>query len=456
MKFVWPVEGMMRAEGGKRSFCEVGFEGQWGYDLFAEDGGKVFAAFDGTVHTFTDPQYGCVIELVSTDGEYFAYYSYLQRDGMAIDGEKVAAGDLIAKAGGGQEDAVCRGASPGPRLNFGVLDSVLGWSVDPFTCVTNTCKFYYTDSTGSQCYPDLFNTDDCLATPDADGRYDLPSYACVNADGKADDRFYSHVSIDKYGNLDTGSYTVDGVKVCKSEVYDQDLKPMIAEGTRDFDSLNCFLRFLRIRQDGSVECGHLAGATMVWGGAMPAGGLPTGDCKQVVSLGISEQTRARNSGYTMLQIIPNPKNASLLYNWVIVSGEYQIIGVNDGDYVDKMSKNRRYLNITDPGSYNAMKGDEGFNPSRDAYSIDYVLARGCDLQATTVSTAYCKSQTIALPEGKYDLAGKVYADRIRDGSYQDCRYDLIDGGKFWDWPGDYISKFWMGRFAANRGLRYYE
>ncbi|MFH1054608.1 MAG: M23 family metallopeptidase [Candidatus Altiarchaeota archaeon] len=417
-----------------------------GHDLNIPDSEQVSAVFSGTVETEVEPsdddpgtyQKGRYITLTSTDGRFKAIYSHLLNtiNTKAKDKIDVNAGDTIGRAGGGQQNDTFRGDSSGPRLYFELWDTTSNKIIDPYTCVPNTCRFWYINSgsmTREQCVPDFYNTASCEMGVDGDN-YELPSYACTDDDGYSDDKYYAQVNVKKDGTLDLSCEDVDDTMYydtkCKCEIYNEEIYPFFALNDAPKKELNCFLKFIRVYYDGTWECGAIDEDAVVY--PSPLSEIPA-DCTHIVSLGISDQTNATNQGYTLLQQITAAKSTEI-EDFVIVGSEYTILGVNDRRLIDDVIS-------------------KGKDPGLTFYYTDYILARSCDLAGQTMISTDCKDKPLSLNVQQNE--SKNYNKRVSDGGFEECQYDLFDAGKYYDTPGLYISTFWLSRLAAMKGSTYH-
>jgi hypothetical protein len=463
MKFVWPVAGDMYAVDPLSSLCQGNnMDGHYGYDYYAEDGNIVYAAFDGTLRRFNESPkagsytLGCALQLDSTDGKMTAYYGHLLLDSVLEDDTPVVAGNAIAKSGGGQENEFCRGSSTGPRLYFELVDNQKSQWVDPSTCAVNTCKFWYTlDGYGDQqCTPNLLNAGNCKITPvsksgqwDAnDIEYNFPSYSCFNngdwnkaARSYSKNRYYAEITINEYGRINLSCSGTDDYRRCESEIYGYDANkvptPLIARGISTAEDLNCFLRFLRVGFDGKTTCGRIR---LIGGDPVVEwGGIPC----DISGLGLDEKGKSRNVGYK--NVFDVTKVESDDYNKeVVVSNEYTIVAIDDHDLLDKSAS--RISNPLNNQDFTY------FNKNKDPYTVDYILARTCDLGGTVEISSQCKNTRIYSEE-----SGLTYNKLISGGTFSACKYSLVDAGRYYDKPGDYLSKFRFSRLAANRGEIYF-
>ncbi len=490
---VWPVAGSQLAGDALDSLC-TSPDAMWGHegtDLYSPDGAPVYAAFDGRVERYfendttdtalnwrynlkynDDPPYyfagldpfyhlGRYIRLVGEDldgngvEEFDAIYGHLMEEGLAIDQEKVTRGDVLGYSGGGQ-DHVNIGDSPGPRLYFELFDYNANDYVDPFTCVANTCDYWYTDQNDDQCIPNLDNTEDCWVTPDPSGNYNIPAYACTTLPdpttpwggvtiGGLDVRYIAKISIDKYGKLDLGCRGTGADENCSSEVYDHNLQPLIGGGGGAWKNImDCFLYFLRAYNDGKYRCGEIIpGGDFVW---YP---YAMDDCQgMITSIGMADKTESRNLGLKRIfQIDAGSIEENAKY--ITVGNEYHVIGVNDKNYVDQVAAGRKIHDANPPG------GIGNFMPQADSYYMDYIMIRTCDFTGLWNKKAQCKEKEIAGVVGKYQETTPDYNERIEDGGYESCIYWVEDAGKFYDEPGRFIATNWLGRLGANRGLMWY-
>jgi len=468
-RFIWPVNSYELVTDRYLSVCTAGYEeaGQWGYDLYAPDGDNVFASFDGVVDaTFEDPNFGCVLKLKSNPINgvtYIAYYGYLMKDGMKQHGDPpVLAGDVIAHAGGGQDDPICRGDSPGARLYY-ELDTEEGEEIDPFTCVADSCRFWYTSdgtSSGQPCVPQFTTEGTCIAVSKSSGEgYFWPTYACTGQPyggvtvGGVDNRYYAQVTVDAKGRLDMSCFTqADGKERCMSEVYDNTVQPLFANRNSPRDLLNCFMKFLRAHSDGSVDCGKLLPSGEInWGaGHMTTSGVTSGACMELTSMGIAYHYESKNEGYIALHQITKPENPLEELAWLVVGAEYTLIGADDSDVINKMTSNRRYLDTdsANPEQYT------GFNAAVTPYSTDYILVRTCDLAGMQANNLQCKTSRFVV-ESKYLASTLDYDSLVDMNNFKGCTYDLFDAGKFYDEPGRYIGTFWLSKLTNNKGKQYY-
>ncbi|MBD3387667.1 MAG: peptidoglycan DD-metalloendopeptidase family protein [Candidatus Altiarchaeales archaeon] len=423
----WPVDSTQAPEGALLSLCVSGEgevqDGHFGFDMYAADGDPVYAAFDGTVKWFNetdesgfDYYLGCAIELESLDGKYTAFYGHLQSRSAEHD-EVVKMGQVIGTAGGGQEDDYCRGSSPGPRLYFELRDDEYRM-IDPNTCVPNTCEYWYVDEdTGEDCVPKV-GYEECHPYPNTvQGDYRWPSYSCGYED--SEELYYAEVLVDDKGRLVLDCYEEDGEDICYSEVYDKNLDPLIAGGAPK-DLLNCFLRFIRVKNNGEYTCGKIDGDSIDWG-ADP-------NCEDLVSAGVATRVRTKHVNYRRLPLLTDPKE-STFGDYVLVGGEYQVLGVDDSDYINKL----RVFN-------------------EEEYHTDYILSRICDSMGETRARGRCKTFNL----GPYQKIEETYSELIGIGGFGNCTYAMRDEGKFYDEPGTYISAFEVSRFGANKGLEYYQ
>ena len=462
---VWPTIDEQLAEDAMHSICsspDYVKPGHWGIDLYAPDGSAVFAAFDGFVQLGFEgsgPAGGYAIGRYLTiigndlDGDgfsnYLATYGHLMEEGLARDGEYVRAGDIIGYAGGGQ-DHPNRGDSPGPRLYFEIIDYKALSFVDPFTCIANTCNYWYTDEHDEQCIPNFENIHNCRITPFF-GKYEAPSYACTTLPtpttpwggvtvGGLDTRYIARISIDRYGDLDLSCRGTGVDRECESEIYDHLMQPMIGPGA-PFDRLNCFLNFIRAYSDGTYKCGRIEGDTVVYPYNME-------ECSRMItSIGIADYMESKNFGVERLHHITGGTSDNIS-KYIVVGHEYRIIGVNDRNYVDQVAEGRNiFLHPSEPGG--------SFMPQEDLFYVDYILIRDCDFSGPWVEKSSCKTGMIGGVVGKFDKETEDYDRRINDGAYQKCAYWLHDAGKYYDEPGYFLSTYWMGRLAVNRGLMWY-
>jgi hypothetical protein len=460
LKLHWPLIDDRLAEGRRGSICdsEAFYVEQFGLDLYAAHGDNVMASFEGTIEMIDDcGVYGRGVKLTSTDGNHIAFYGYLQDKGRG-DGETVAAGDVIGAAMGMGYDPDCPSLSPGSSVYFEMFSNLpgVGWQpVDPRTCVPNSCNFWYTvdgSPGGAECVPNFEGSTSCLAVAKSwQGGFDWPSYACGPPliFGGSNTHYFAEITIDEYGKLDV---SCDDNR-CMSEVYDKDMRPMI-KNSGDRSYLNCFIRFLRVYNDGEVWCGIIqpngaATPHMVMG---PDGIIiPDSPCNQypVVSLGIAGPIEAKTQGYTELKFLKSAANPEKEFGSVVISSEYEVLGVDDRDYINKIVKHA-YLH--------ADEDKRGFNPALhdgpNKYYTDFILTRKCDIGGIRLPSKLCKNHKLPVSEA-YDKDTPDYNGHITLSGYESCTYDVHDAGKFYDEPGYYISTNWMSPFASLKGMRFY-
>ncbi len=469
--FVWPVQNIQLADDALHSDCDQGWAwpGHAGYDLFAADGSPVYAAFAGRVYRYDEPgtsgswewyNLGCGLRLVN--GTRTVYYGHLLEGGRAKHRATVNAGDIIGRAGGGQEDEYCRGDSPGPRLYFEM--QVRGRYVDPFSCLTNTCRYRYADRRGF-CFPDLVNSGSCSVVGALKG-VNHPMYSCGTAYSQfpRDTRlnlYYAEATVKETGELDLGCYgSFPNHKRCWSEAYTASksagiwvMNPRFSSVASDGplkQNLNCFLRFLRVHGDGRVDCGGVEGDAVAYnkGTFNPKTGARTGACLYVSGLGIADEEKARNQEYLLLQRITATKDFDIHNKFIVLGSEWEILGVDDERYVtvsmdqDPAAASEQAADGSDP---------RAFNPAYTEYWVDYILARTCDLAGAVESVSECKNTRIPSPEGQ----GMDYDEWVERGGYRRCEYNFVDAGKVYDQPGLFFTVFSQSRFGANRGELYY-
>jgi hypothetical protein len=434
--FMWPVDTMSTTLDVLNSSCytEEPVPGRQGIDLIMIDGDIIKAIWSGTAFRYNegplgmDYNCGCGIRFVTNpvppDGiVYTAFYCHMLAEGRAPGGTELDIGDTIGYAGGGQEDPRCRGDSPGPRLYFElrtngdstpVLDRTMGVAVDVFSCFPNTCNYWYDDA-GRQCDPK--NSPACTIRCNRD-RPDCrwPSYAAgppcyiVTAEGRSVS-WYAKVNISNYGQIDA----------LRSNVYDYNAEP-----TDNRRLLNDFVRIIRIYNTGIVECGRVTGGGVLW----------NQPCNNIISLYTAPEELTRSLALNGLQRLEYG-DETVHNKYIVVSSEYQIIGIDDSNYTDSM-----YIDL-------AVVGEE-FRPKLDVYYRDYYLARKCDIAGRTTITRKCKDTPIITNRSM------TYDEYILTENFTYCEWNLIDAGKFYDLPGVYTKGFEFSRLAATKGSRYYK
>ncbi|MFH0861498.1 MAG: M23 family metallopeptidase [Candidatus Altiarchaeota archaeon] len=467
-KFVWPVAGVDLAEDRIESTCDVNqwdsptipcLEGHLGLDLFAEDDEIIYAAFSGTIHRFNesgiDPEYyylGCALSLRSYNGERIAYYGHLLEKDMAPEGIYVTAGVPIGRAGGNQENPVCRGDSQGgPRLYFEMeeIDPSTGTMkyVDPLTCIPDDSNFWYTDSWGDDCRPNLHNTEDCMVTvferDDGEPTYQAPSYSCPSNDTTSQ-WMYADVTINQEGNINLSCSGKDLNKTCMSEMYMYNMPrgetwPYIAlqpDGDEDKSPLNCFMKFLRVWSNGNTTCGSIVGTGS---GAHIEYDRPCDD--DIVGIGTAKPDQSRNIAIMNIQPITGGESESLFMGNVVATNEYTIIGLDDRNYTESMKNQEDTRSIM-------------INPIVTPFYIDYVMIRSIDYAGTIKVSENCKRGTLGMKDSLW-TSDAGYARMVRSAGFVPCEYFVIDGGKFYDDPDDYIALSRFSRLSANRGEIFY-
>lgn len=482
-KFVWPVGGLDYAAERLDSTCDTGkdnkpldpcFYGHLGLDLLAKDGDDVFAAFDGNVTRFnesgTDPDWyylGCGLKLMSTDGEKVAYYGHLLEKDMAPDGLSVRAGDKIGRAGGDQENDFCRGSSEGgPRLYFELrerdpLTGAFTRYVDPKTCTADSSSYWYVDASSDDCVPNLDNTGDCkiqvFNKSETEGytdyTYQAPSYSC-GWNETTKEWVYAGITVNEEGDLNLSCTGTGANKTCYSEVYrlfnlsGEDPEPVIAnqsDGDEDMSSLNCFLRFLRVWNDGTLECGKIVGqgsSTHIQYEGTDLNSYV--DCyDDIVDIGTAQPDESRDVGYLSLQQVQSGESQNLFFSDIVISSEYTVIGVDD----------RNFTKMLEPSQIDSYS-DIYENPVIEPYYIDYILVRSVDIGGMDEISQYCKTGSLGAVKDSPWVSQDDYHTMVRTAGFIPCKYSVIDGGKFFDDPALYISKFRVSRLAANRGVLY--
>ena len=450
LNLLWPVANNELASDALDSVCSTNtVPGHWGSALLAADGEQVYAAFDGTIQVLFEPpstieyHLGRYVRLISDDGKYDAIYGHLMDEGLQKDGTYMRRGQVIGYAGGGQ-DHINRGASPGPRLYFELYNLQTHRFVDPFTCTPNTCKYWYLNNAGDQCVPNLRNTANCRMS-DWNGDYNLPSYSCVSRDGTVDNKYFAKITIDDKGSIDLtcsgGGWFSGTDEICKSDVFDNNMIPMIGGGNGGSKSLlNCFLKFIRVYGDGSYRCGQIVGNNVVY----PFSQTQCDDI--IVSIGVDDVFSANNVGLQQLMVIEGGEAKDAM-KYVLIGYEYEVIGVNDRVYINEAAKGRDIFAVN--------KTEGTFHTPTDPYHIDFTLVRRCDLAGKKVSADHCKVSRLESVFGDYKQVTAGYNIKVREGGYKPCEYIVYDTGKFYDSPGFYLSKFWITRLASNKGFIYY-
>lgn len=470
----WPVDTSQLADAPLASTCEgAHMPGHFGLDLYAPDGEAVLAAFDGRVSRFVEfgtPAWydlGCALILESgtvfewwevvdeeagieiteprrefiPDNKYIAYYGHMLADAAAEDGEILKAGELMGFAGGGQEDPECRGDSRGPRLYFEMryLQGQTGYDyVDPYSCTADSCRFWYTQNgCGTRhCTPGADNPN-CKITRDPDtGEYRWPGYSCgTNQVGVM---YYSEVEIDRYGRVDLSCTGRPPNRICASEIYgldaDEAAQPLLE--TRllpgDMENLNCFLKFIRVYSTGEYTCGKIDCSS----GPCFVDWTADEECSDISMLTNMTQTESNNPDFLRLQQIVAGEQENY-GRYIVVSGEYVIIGIDDSNFVDQNAQRAQ--------------NQESFHPEGDLYHNDYVLVRRCDLQGRVQVKETCKNRKLTRIDSP-----RNYITRVNDAGFKECKYSLLERGKFYDNPGLLLATFDLSRMAANRGMLYYQ
>ncbi|MCX6695117.1 MAG: M23 family metallopeptidase, partial [Candidatus Altiarchaeota archaeon] len=425
--FRWPAVGTEVVDNSITSTCEGNNPG---LDIRAADGESVFAVGNGTVTSFINNDLngydcGCGMQLVTDDGKWRATYCHLVGDSrwmMSLSGRRVFRGNVLAYAGGGQSNATCRGASTSPRLHFRLEYNYNGqWRyVDSNTCFMDTCQYWYTQNAdaSNQCIPhEGDNT--CSVTPNYDItnelKYRWPTYASDPSVGAGG------IGIYWYAKVTVGSNGI--LYLNMSDVYDISTRDIQKATTSNKARINDFVKLVRVYSNGDVECGRIqAGGSVTWGSGASY-------CDDIIGIGLSDFKRGDSLGSNGIVFLEYRKNPDAYGKYLVVSEEYEVIGVNDKDIID------RYM-------------DPSFNQELTVYYLEYILARKCDLYGPSIVTRQCKDGRIAYYDNTHD-----YEWNVEELNYTDCEWNIIDSGKYYDYPGVYLSTINFSRMSVYAGYR---
>jgi len=228
---------------------------------------------------------------------------------------------------------------------------------------------------------------------------------------------------------------------------------------------NAFVRIVKACNNGTVECGEIKSNGEIDFSAdyceeskfnveSRSTGINYTYIPECAKGGEEDEPRK----YTVLMKVDrayeDKKVAPQYLNLTVAPGVYKIIGINDSDLVrvrkeiaDAYEACRTSAQgCIDPATGAAKKTDEGAYD----YCIVYTLVRSCDMPFNINITNKCKNVKV---EGKNLTA--TYKDQVDQIIFFECNWDLIDGGKFHDFPGIYIAVANKSRHGANIGLLYY-
>ncbi|MBM3309167.1 MAG: hypothetical protein FJY77_02845, partial [Candidatus Altiarchaeales archaeon] len=134
-------------------------------------------------------------------------------------------------------------------------------------------------------------------------------------------------------------------------------------------------------------------------------------------------------------------------NLTVVPGVYRVIAVNDSDLISL--KRRIALEYE-----NARRSNTPIStPNTEAYydyCTTYILARGCDMPFGINVTNMCKN--LRMEGGGLK---ENYTYQVENMNFSACMWEIIDGGKYYDFPGVYLTVMNKSRHGANLGLMYY-
>lgn len=146
-----------------------------------------------------------------------------------------------------------------------------------------------------------------------------------------------------------------------------------------------------------------------------------------------------------------PHVAEKYDNYVVVDSAYTALGLLGN-----------YLGVDETSYYDALievlRNPEISDTSLRDYNRIYTLARSCDIVGPVDDDATCKTEPIR-PDFDRESFGQespnYFAD-LQEKRIQDCTMKVIDGGKFCEWPGVYVTIMNKSRFGADKGLSHYK
>jgi hypothetical protein len=269
--------------------------------------------------------------------------------------------------------------------------------------------------------------------------------------------WYASINITRRGSLD---YFVITQAQYRSRGYDIEHNELKGLGV---DAWKGFIRYVRVCNDGDYACGWITENGVRFSRAY----CDVNDRENVYdrqtaieisyepecSIGNSEDEPKRY--IPLIKVDRAYKDGSVVpqfLNFTVVPGVYTVLGLYDQQLTDLRADIAKYY--TDCRNSPAGCDQNGLWAATEEAYYDYchyyVLARSCDMPFVVNITGKCKNIKM---EG--EKVSDFYGTQVETAGFSECEYELVDGGKYHDFPGAYIAVLNKSRPGSNIGLMNY-